>query len=258
MNQVPTIEQRGAVSTIGLGSGPNAIDEGYATEFLECLRGVSRDPAVRAVILTGLGKSFSVGGDLRSFLSATEPEQVLDRVTHQLHRAVALIAAMPKPVVSAVNGVAAGAGVGLALAADLTLAGASSMFVLAYTRVGLTPDAGTTSLLVRRVGEGRALDLVLTNRQLSAEQAREWGLVSEVVDDADLPGRAIALAEQLAAGPTLAMARAKRLVRGAFNNSLEAELAREAATICRQVGTPEFREGATAFVDKRTPDFSHG
>ncbi len=186
-----------------------------------------RNSAVRAVVLTGAGRNFCFGGDLRGMLSKGKAaDAYLRELTTYLHEAISHFARMDAPLVAAVNGTAAGAGVGLAAMADLTLCGETSKFNLAYTAVGLTPDAGTSFLLPRVIGTKRAMELFLLNRSLTSAEALNWGLVNSVVSDEELMNEALKLADRLAAGATHAFGRTKRLVQaslGAFESQMALE-----------------------------------
>jgi 2-(1,2-epoxy-1,2-dihydrophenyl)acetyl-CoA isomerase len=234
----------------------NAMNLAMVRELYDAIRRCDDDPAVRAVLLTGTGKAFCAGGDLRSF-SATGAEigaHVKD-VTTALHDAISRMARMDAPVIAAVNGAAAGGGMALACACDLIVAGESARFTMAYTRAGLTPDGSSTFYLPRLVGLGRALDLALTNRMLSAAEAEAWGIVSRVVPDADLLPAAERLAAELAAGATAALGGAKRLLTSGWNETLETQMARESRRIARAAEGAEAREGIAAFLEKRPPRF---
>jgi 2-(1,2-epoxy-1,2-dihydrophenyl)acetyl-CoA isomerase len=178
----------------------------------------------------------------------------LSELTTNLHAGMALLARLDAPVIAAVNGTAAGAGLGLVLAADLAIAARSAKFAPAYTGVGLTPDAGCTFLLPRAVGYKRAMELMLTNRILDAEQALNWGLINQVVDDERLAETAAALAARLAAGPVGAFGAVKRLLAEA-EPGFESQLARESRSIASRGMTAEGREGIAAFLEKRAPIF---
>jgi 2-(1,2-epoxy-1,2-dihydrophenyl)acetyl-CoA isomerase len=159
-------------------------------------------------------------------------------------------------VVAAVNGTAAGAGLSLACACDLVIAQENARFVMAYTRVGLTPDGSSTWFLPRIVGLQRALELALTNRELSAEEARSWGIVTEVVDERGFDARVETIAATLARGATGALGQAKRLLRASFHQTLESQMVAEAEAICAALQGDEAKTGLDAFVNKRNPDFS--
>jgi 2-(1,2-epoxy-1,2-dihydrophenyl)acetyl-CoA isomerase len=233
----------------------NALDLTTA----EALHAAARDVAaagdqIGAVLVTGAGPNFCVGGDLREFGAAADPTAHVRAVARQIHAALRILTELPAPVVTAVQGAVAGGGVGLALAGDLVVAARTARFRLAYTAGGLSPDCGGSWVLPRLVGLPRAMYLALANPVLPAEQAESWGLVSLVVDDDELVGRARDLAERLARGPRRAQAATKRLLRSAAP-SFGAHLDDEADTIAHLAGTPDGREGIRAFLDKRAPSF---
>jgi 2-(1,2-epoxy-1,2-dihydrophenyl)acetyl-CoA isomerase len=176
-------------------------------------------------------------------------------VTRHLHAGVAGLAALDAPVVAAVQGPAAGAGLGLVAAADLVIAAQSATFVMAYTAVGLSPDGSSSWFLPRAVGLRRALDLTLTNRVLSAEEALDWGLITRVVPDDALAAEAEALAGKLRDGPTTAFGAAARLLRSAWSRPLEPHLEAEALALVAQASGTDGREGISAFVERRPPHF---
>jgi 2-(1,2-epoxy-1,2-dihydrophenyl)acetyl-CoA isomerase len=235
----------------------NALDMQMALDLMHASIQASEDQAVRAVLITGAGKMFSGGGDLKSFAAqgAALPGH-LKEVALYLHAAISRFVRMDAPVVAAVNGAAGGAGMSLCLFADLVLAAESAKFTLAYTRAGLSPDGGSTYFLPRIVGVRRALELALTNRVLTAREAAEWGIVTRVVADAELLTEADALARQLAAGATRAYGAAKRLLHHSFAESLETQMEVEAQAIAGMARTRDAREGIAAFIAKRKPDFS--
>jgi 2-(1,2-epoxy-1,2-dihydrophenyl)acetyl-CoA isomerase len=188
----------------------------------------------------------AAGGNVNAYLT---------ELTTDLHAGLMHLARANAPVVAAIQGTAAGAGLGLVLAADLAIAGKSAKFTAAYTAVGLTPDAGSTFMLPRAVGYKRAMEMFITNRVLDAEQALEWGLINQIVDDADLAATAGALAQRLAAGPAGAFGALKRLLAEA-EPGREAQLAREGSSIATRAEMAEGREGIAAFLEKRTPKFT--
>ncbi|HXI77780.1 MAG TPA: enoyl-CoA hydratase-related protein [Steroidobacteraceae bacterium] len=233
----------------------NTMNLEFGREFLAAAFAIEAAPAVRAVILTGQGKNFCFGGDLKGMAaSGIDVGAYLSELTTNLHAGMALLARLDAPVIAAVNGTAAGAGLGLVLAADLAIAARSAKFAPAYTGVGLTPDAGCTFLLPRAVGYKRAMELMLTNRILDAEQALNWGLINQVVDDERLAETAAALAARLAAGPVGAFGAVKRLLAEA-EPGFESQLARESRSIALRGMTAEGREGIAAFLEKRAPIF---
>lgn len=251
------VEVRDAVATVTLAreGAANALDLALCRELAEVALALQEDRAVRAVVLTGRGKMFCAGGDLGAFAGAPEPPKLLKRMTIHLHAAVAMLARMDAPVIAAVNGAAAGAGLSLVCAADLAVAVESARFTLAYTAAGLTPDGSSTYFLPRILGRRRTLELMLTNRVLGAREALEWGIVNQVVPDGEAVRAATALAAQLAAGPTGAFGATKRLVLASADNGLETQMELEAAAISRASATPDGREGVAAFLAKRKPVF---
>jgi 2-(1,2-epoxy-1,2-dihydrophenyl)acetyl-CoA isomerase len=236
----------------------NAIDLELATELAQATDELSRDQSVRVVLLTGAGARFCGGGDLGSF-ATHDPAALSDLladITAHLHPAVEQLVALDAPVVAAVQGSAAGAGMGLVLAADLVLAARSAKFVMAYTGIGLSPDGSTSWFLPRIVGLRRALELTLTNRVLTADEALAWGVVTSVVDDDALAASADELVARLASGPTRAYGRAARLLRDAAGASLHDHLAAERRELRASAATSDGAEGVAAFAAKRRPDFT--
>jgi 2-(1,2-epoxy-1,2-dihydrophenyl)acetyl-CoA isomerase len=234
----------------------NALDLQMGLDLMHASIQASEDPAVRAVLITGAGKMFSGGGDLKSFAAQGDAlPGHLKEVALYLHAAISRFVRMDAPVIAAVNGAAGGAGMSLCLFADLVLAAESAKFTLAYTRAGLNPDGGSTYFLPRIIGVRRALELALTNRVLSAKEALEWGIVTKVVADAELQTEAQALARELAAGATRALGKAKRLLHHSFSESLETQMELEAQAIADSARTHDAREGIAAFIAKRKPAF---
>jgi len=257
MDKTVLVEVRDGVATVTLNNAAsgNILDMAMGRDLLEAALNVDADPSVRAVVLTGAGKHFCFGGDLQGM--ARQGDAVggyLVELTTNIHAAISCFARMRAPVIAAVNGTAAGGGVGLVCMTDLAIAGRSSKFRLAYTGVALAPDCGTSFLLPRIVGRRRALELLLTNRLLTADEALAWGLVNEVVDDGDVLARAESLAATFAAGPTESYAAVKRLADTA-DPGLESQLALEGRAIAAQALHPQGREGVAAFLDKRKPNY---
>lgn len=243
--------------TLNRPASANALDATLAGELNRAVAEVGTDPQMRAVILTGAGGAFCSGGDLKSFAAAlARADERLRDVLDGLHAAVLGLAHLHVPTIAAVRGVAAGAGLSLACACDLVLAGESARFTVAYTRAGLTPDGSCTYFLPRRIGTGRALELILTNRVLAAREAEAWGLVTRVAPDAEVATAADDLAARLAAGAPLAQAGAKRLVDAGWTATLEEQLAREAEMVTAIARSDDAREGIGAFVEKRVPRFT--
>jgi 2-(1,2-epoxy-1,2-dihydrophenyl)acetyl-CoA isomerase len=213
----------------------------------------ARDPEVRAIVLTGAGRGFCVGQDLSEFREA--PGDIGERLRSTYHPNVLAIRALEKPVIAAVNGVAAGAGLSFACACDLRLAADAATFVPAFVNVGLVPDSGGSYFLARLLGPARAFEWMSSGRRLTAAEAHAWGIVSEVVEADRLPARAAELAAELAALPTRAIGLTKRLFDHAWTARLEDQLEREAQLQTVATRTEDFREGVAAFLEKRAPRF---
>ncbi len=215
------------------------------------------DVEVRVLVLTGAGRAFCAGQDLsdRAVLPGQQAVDLGQSIEDYYAPLVRRLRDMPKPVIAAVNGVAAGAGANIALACDLVIAARSARFTQAFSKVGLMPDSGGSYWLPRLLGQARAMGLALLAEPLPAEQAEEWGLIWRCVDDEDFPAAVRQLAEQLAGGPTLAYARIKGALQAAEDNSLEQQLRLERDTQ-RQLGfSADYREGVAAFLAKRPPCF---
>lgn len=244
-----------ATVTLNRPDGANALNMAMGRDLLEAALRIEGDPAVRAVVVTGAGKHFCFGGDLNGMAQqGAGVGAFLTELTTSIHAAISCFTRMRAPVIAAVNGTAAGGGVGLVCMTDLAIAGRSSRFSLAYTGVGLAPDCSTSFLLPRIVGRRRAIELFLTNRVLSADEALAWGLVNQVVEDGELLPQAQALAAKLAAGPTESYAAVKRLV-DAADPGLESQMAVEGRAIAAQALHPHGQEGVAAFLGKRKPNY---
>ena len=258
MSEVVQVERTGGVATIRM-NRPERLNA-YNTEMGEALlaetSAVAADPSVRCVVLTGAGKAFSAGGDVESFAAfGDEGPGKFMGLAIGLHALIATLRRAPKPVVAAVNGVAAGAGFSMALACDVAVATSSARFTLGYQNIGLSPDGGMTFFLARTLGTQRAMEMTLFSRVLPAPRAAEWGLVQEIFPDAEFAAGVGALAERLAAGPTLAYARAKELYNRSLSQPLEAQLEEERQNISRSAATRDFRDGVRAFLEKRPARF---
>lgn len=252
------VETRDHVTTITLNRPEryNAVNLQLAQELMEAVLGCDEDPEVRMLVITGTGRAFSGGGDVKEFGERLETaSRYLKELTTLLHTAISRICRMPKPVLAAVNGVAAGGGMSLALACDLVVAAESARFTMAYAGIGATPDGSSSYFLPRLVGLKRALELVYTNRTLTAREAEAWGLVNKVVPDPDFKAAVDELAEELAQGPTLAFGRAKRLLHLGSLESLETQMEHESQLIALSGRTEDFREGVRAFLEKRKASF---
>jgi 2-(1,2-epoxy-1,2-dihydrophenyl)acetyl-CoA isomerase len=250
------VETRGSVAIVTLNrpAQANTLNLQMGMDLLAAAMTCARSPAVRAVVLTGAGKNFCFGGDLHGMSAKGGADAFLRELTSYLHAAISLFVRMDPPVIAAVRGTVAAAGIGLVAMADLAVAAESAKFTLAYTSVGLTPDAGTSFLLPRAVGARRAMELMLMNRVLTAQEALSWGLVNRVAADAKVLDEALAIAAQLAAGPTRAFGKVKRLVAQSLGG-FESQMVLEAETIAAQAASAEGAEGITAFLEKRPPAF---
>lgn len=254
------VERRAAVATLTLNRPDvgNAIDLPFARTLLEAAIAVDADPSVRCVVLTGRGRMFCAGGDVGAFAAAGErAPAIVKEITACMHAAIATLARMRKPLVTAINGPAAGAGFSLAMLGDIALAADSAHFTLAYTALGLTPDCGATWLLPRLVGLRRAQELVLTNRRVAASDAVALGLITRAVDAGSLTSETQAVSDALASQATSALGLARRLLLESFESGLETHMERESRAIAESIGTPDGREGVRAFLAKRKPVFGN-
>ena len=246
-----------AFITLNRPKAMNTLNLEMAKDLMDVALHCETNTAVRAVVLTGAGEAFCAGGDIKSFV--TEGDQLpayLKAVTAYLHTALSCFTRMDAPVVAAVHGSAAGAGMSLACACDLTVATQSARFTAAYTRIGLTPDGSLTYILPRLIGVKRALELTLTNRTLSAQEAYDWGIVTAVVPDGQAQHQAETFARQLAAGATQALGATKRLVHQGWGESLETQMMHERQAIANFGATANAQEGISAFLAKRSPHFT--
>jgi 2-(1,2-epoxy-1,2-dihydrophenyl)acetyl-CoA isomerase len=244
----------GAVLTITLNRPDvlNAFNTEMQKAFAAALK-EARGPDVRAVVITGAGRGFCVGQDLTEFEEAAG--DIGSRLRETYHLNVLAIRALEKPVIAAVNGAAAGAGMSLACACDLRIAADSASFVPAFINIGLVPDSGGSYFVTRILGPARAFEWLASGRKLTAAEAHAWGLVSEVVESEALAARAAEVAAQLAALPTRAIGMTKRLIDHAPNATLEQQLEREAELQTAATQTEDFKEGVAAFLEKRQPQF---
>jgi 2-(1,2-epoxy-1,2-dihydrophenyl)acetyl-CoA isomerase len=244
-----------ATITLNRPQALNAFDRAMKTELIAGLRSVERDRSVRVVVLTGEGRAFCAGQDLREPFGGEHPT-LADELRLRYNPVILAIARLAKPVIAAVNGVAAGAGCSLALACDLRLAAEGATFVLDFGRVGLVPDSGATWFLPRIVGQARAAELALLGDPVSADEAARIGLVNRVVPAESLLDEARALAARLAEGSPLAMGLTKRALRYAAHASLEAALEHEAALQGIAGRSKDHEEGVAAFRAKRAARFT--
>ncbi len=251
-------ERRGPIVILTLNNPEqyNALGGSLLDELKAALDAALADKTVRAIVLTGAGKGFCSGAQLiggNTFESGAKVESLLrDRVSPLIEK----LRASPVPIVVAVNGPAAGAGVGIALAGDIVIAARSAKFVLSFVRLGAALDAGTSLFLQRSIGVARARALALLGEPLSAEMAEQWGLIWKVVDDEALLNDALAIAQKLADGPPISLGLIKNQVEAAWSSTLSAALDHEASSQGRAFVTEDLREGAAAFVEKRPARFT--
>jgi 2-(1,2-epoxy-1,2-dihydrophenyl)acetyl-CoA isomerase len=256
MRNVAEVEtaRDGAVLTITL-NRPDVLNafNGAMHKALAAALKEARDDEVRAVVITGAGRGFCVGQDLSEFSEGAG--DVADRLRATYHPNILALRALAKPVIAAVNGPAAGAGMSFACACDIRIAADSASFVPAFINIGLVPDSGGTYFVTRLLGYARAFEWLCSGRKLTAAEAHAWGLVSEVVEADALPARAAELAAGLAALPTKAIGMTKRLLERGFTSPLEDQLEWEAQLQSAAVKSADFAEGVQAFLEKRKPDF---
>jgi 2-(1,2-epoxy-1,2-dihydrophenyl)acetyl-CoA isomerase len=232
----------------------NAIDLELARELMHALHVCEHRSDLRAILITGAGRLFCAGGDLKAIHARGDDAPVYVReLLVYLHECISIIARCPVPVIAGVNGTAAGAGFALACSCDMLVAVRSARFLMAYTRIGLTPDGSSTWYLPRIMGLHRALALTLLNDEVTADKLHSWGIVQEVVDDDALEESLATLAARLVAGSTAASAAAKRLLRSSLGNSLEAQMVSEADALCRALLGDEAKAGLRSFNSRVRP-----
>lgn len=253
-----TLEQDGAVAILTLNRPGkfNAVSLAMHRDLAHALRQVGRSSSVRALVITGAGKGFCAGQDLSEFGSHGDDFRVDDHVRDTFNRMVLSLRELPMPVIAAVNGVAAGAGASLALAADLRICSEHASFLQAFIRIGLVPDTGSTWLLPYLVGISRALELAWSGDPVDAQRAVEIGMASEVVPAEQLMERTLDRARQLATQPTRAIALTKRAMYRSLSSTFADALEYEAQLQQVAAGTQDHREGVLAFLEKRTPAFT--
>lgn len=233
----------------------NSINKPLALALQQHLRACQQDASVRAVLLTGTGKAFCAGQDLAEIVDPNSPG-VSEIVEQHYNPIVQLIRELDKPVVAAVNGVAAGAGANLALACDVVVAKESASFIQAFSKIGLIPDSGGTYFLPRLIGMQRAAALMMTGDKVSAQEAVQMGMIYKTFSDETFDNEVVALVVKLAAMPTKGLAYTKQLLNASFHNNLEQQLRCEADYQYRAGHTADYREGVAAFIEKRKPTFT--
>lgn len=254
------MEKRGAIATVTLNRPEvlNALNKEMAVAFNETVDELATDESVRCVILKGAGRGFMAGGDVASFHAQLDTiEETIDDLISLFHQGVIGLSKLPKPVIGAVHGPAAGAGVSMALNCDYVIAADDAVFTMAYIWLGTIPDGGSTYLLPRIVGRRKALEMAMLSDPVDAQSAHDLGIVNKVVPAADLETATLELAERLASGPTQAYAGTKALINASFEApSMADHLDFEKREFVKCTATQDFVEGVTAFVEKRKPGFS--
>jgi 2-(1,2-epoxy-1,2-dihydrophenyl)acetyl-CoA isomerase len=258
MSETPSellVTHDGAVQTITLNRPGvlNALDLALHVRLAAALDRAAQ-PDVRALVITGAGRGFCVGQDVGEF--PRNAAAVGELLRQHFNPAIRALRGLPKPVIAAINGPAAGAGLALALACDLRLAAASASLVPAFGRIGLVPDSGLSHTLPRLIGSAAAFDWMVSGRSIAAPEAEALGLVTRVVEDADLAAETDALAAELAAGPTAAIGRTKQLIGRSLESSLDDQLDEEARLQTIAAAGDDFAEGVAAFLEKRPPRFT--
>ncbi|MGA7815991.1 enoyl-CoA hydratase-related protein [Caballeronia sp.] len=233
----------------------NALSRDMLESLREAVERAAQDATVRAVVLTGAGRGFSSGSDLGGGMPADPVIDLGDSLRERLNPIILALRSMPKPIITAVNGVAAGGGMGIALAGDAVLAGKSASFLQAFSRIGLVPDCGSTYFLPRYVGDMRARALAILAEKIDADEAQRIGMVWKVYPDDALQADAARMAKHLANMPTMAYGLTKQALNASGGNDLATQLEWEAALQSRAGRTEDFREGVNAFVGKRSPQF---
>ena len=235
----------------------NALDHKTSEELLDSIEKCGKDDEIRAVVITGAGRAFSSGGDVKSFDPSVHEtvDNFIKELTERVHKVILAIRNLEKPVIASINGIASGAGSSLALACDIRIASESARFNQAFIKIGLAPDSGATYFLPRLIGTGKASELFFTGDFVDAKEAEKMGIVNRVVPEGELGRTTEELATRLAKGPTLAMGRTKRLINLAFTNTLESQLENELQAQVASASTKDFIEGVTAFLGKREPKF---
>ncbi|MFT5571933.1 MAG: 2-(1,2-epoxy-1,2-dihydrophenyl)acetyl-CoA isomerase [Cryomorphaceae bacterium] len=252
-----SIHERVATIAFNRPDAANGLNLDMATELADAARICDNDENLKAVVLTGNGRFFCAGGDVKAMLEAEQGAGAgVARIADELHKALSILARMDLPLICSVNGTAAGAGFSIAVTGDLVIAAESAKFTMAYSKIGLSPDGSSSYYLPRLIGIRRTQELMFTNRVLSAQEALGWGLVTKVVADDALAEQTAKLAQMLVNGSKGSNAAIKSLLLESFSNSLETQMEIEGRTIAACARTVDGKEGVSSFVEKRAPKFS--
>lgn len=252
-----SVEDGAAILTLNRPDRLNSFNVAMHEEVKAAMHQVEQDAGIRALLITGAGRGFCAGQDLsdRAVAPGSAPVDLGESVEKYYNPLIRGIAALKKPVICAVNGVAAGAGANIALACDIVIAAKSAKFIQSFANIGLIPDSGGTWVLPRLIGQARAMAIALTGEPVLAETAENWGMIWKAVDDDQLMDTAVALTKRLAAGPTRGLAATKERIREATLNSLDVELDAERDAMRMLGASADYKEGVAAFMEKRKPVF---
>ncbi|MBI1909200.1 MAG: enoyl-CoA hydratase/isomerase family protein [Deltaproteobacteria bacterium] len=251
-------QRKGTVAEITLNrpESLNAMNLALIEGLFQAVKKAEEEKGLRLVVLKGSGRCFCAGGDIKFFRSQLESETPVNKeMPDRLHTMIEKLRALPLPVLASIHGSAGGAGTSLALACDLVVCADDVKFNLAYCRIGLSPDGGSTYFLPRHVGLKKAMEIFLASQNLTAQEALALGLINKIVPAADLQKTTETIAEIISLGATEAFARTKKLLNASFHNSLHNQLSLESEMIVESARTHDFREGVTAFLEKRMPEF---
>ena len=256
-DNILTFTMEGSVAHIRLTNPArgNVLDMAMIKELATVSESLAKGQA-RSVLISAEGKNFCVGGDIQAFASTDDRGGLLNAMAGRLHEGLKAINISGLPVVVAVNGAAAGAGLSLASSGDIVLGGKGSSYMLAYTALGFTADGGATYFLPRLIGMRRTQEMFYTNRRLSADEAQDWGLITRVVDDEALLDEAMAVAQSLASGPTYAFRRIKAMLEQTLGNTLDAQLNLETDAISASAASPDGGAGVQAFLTRGKAEFT--
>ena len=256
---ISTFDEQTGVATLTFNrpEALNAINIPMAETFLEVVNALTEQPGLRCIVLTGSGRAFVAGGDVASMSGSEEQTRdVINGLLLPLNEAIVMIRSMDAPIIAGVNGAAAGAGLSLALMADIIVAKESARFLIGYNGLGAVPDCGCTWFLPQKIGTARATEMMMLNRQLSATEAKDWGLVAEVGTPDSFEELLANTAARVAGGPTKAFGAFRRLVDQAGGRSLSTQLEAERQAFLNTAQTDDFKEGVAAFTSKRRAEFT--